>query len=348
MNFEEQKSYNALAIELFSDYKKIESLKNEYATWNAAWSTLQNKSKIDPEYEWEHLRKSGVKLILQTDTEFPAILREIPWSPFGIYLKGTLPNLTNALAIVGTRKASTLGKKLAARFARDIARLNITVISGLALGIDGAAHEAVVNEEKQTVAVLANGLDRVYPRYHESLAKKILALGGALVSEYPLGSPSLPQRFLERNRIVSGLTRGAIIIEAPQKSGSLATARFALEQNRDVFVIPGSVDHKNYAGSHALIKSGASLITSIEDIIQALQLETQITQYKELQYTKILKELDETQKKIITVLQGNGTGMRLETLLTEIHSSPQEIQRALAFLNIKQIITDENGLYSLV
>ena len=174
-----------------------------------------------------------------------------------------------AIAIVGTRRATPDGKSTARRFAAELARAGIVIVSGLAFGVDAAAHEGCLDAEGKTVAVLACGLANIYPRNNEPLAKKILAQGGAIISEYPPDMPAYPSRFLERNRIVSGLSKGTLVIEAPERSGSLATARFALEQNRDVFVVPGPIAHPNFKGSHALIRQGAELVTTPEDILES-------------------------------------------------------------------------------
>jgi DNA processing protein len=187
----------------------------------------------------------------------------------GVYLRGTLPP-AQGVAIVGTRKATEEGKETAAEFACRLAEAGLGVISGLALGIDAAAHRGALRAKKPTWAVLATGPDKIYPGLHAELGQKILEAGGGILSEYPPGSPPLPYRFLERNRIVSGLCRGTLVIEAPENSGALATARFALDQNRDLFVLPGPAKHPNFRGSHSLIRKGAELVTRPEDILESL------------------------------------------------------------------------------
>ena len=173
------------------------------------------------------------------------------------------------IAIVGTRRATPEGKIIAKRFARELTSYGIPIASGLAFGIDAAAHEECVATGGATIAVLAGGLDAIYPGSNAALAQKILARHGCIISEYPLGSPPLPYRFLERNRIISGISRGTLVVEAPENSGSLATARYALEANREVFVVPGSTLHPNFKGSHRLIRQGAELVTTPEEIFEA-------------------------------------------------------------------------------
>lgn len=178
-----------------------------------------------------------------------------------------------SVAIVGTRKATMQGKLFAKKIAKDLASQGIVVTSGLALGIDTAAHEGVVEASGVTIAVLSDGIGTIYPSRNAHLADKIISLGGALVSEYESPTPYYPGQFIQRNRIISGLCVATIVIEAPERSGTLATARFALEQGREVFVVPGPMDHPNYAGSHRLIRDGARLVSSIDDIYEDLGLD---------------------------------------------------------------------------
>ncbi len=266
---EEKIFYHALATRAAGDYGSISRIKHGYSTWQQAYQrTGGDRETRDPKKEYAALSDRGIALILFGDPLFPPLLREIPHPPFGIYIKGTPPDRDQlSLAIIGTRRATPDGKSTARRFAANLARAGIAVVSGGAFGIDTAAHEGCLDAGGKTVAVLACGLGSMYPRNNEPLANRILANGGALISEYPPDQPAYPSRFLERNRIVSGLAKGALVIEAPERSGSLATARFALEQNRDVFVIPGPIAHPHFKGSHALIRQGAELVTDPEDIL---------------------------------------------------------------------------------
>src|SRR3989344_6570469 len=229
----ELKSYHALNLAYVSNYEALKKILGIHGSWHKAWLALQNDfgsfpfgKRIDADLEWLKLAHNDVRLVLNADKNFPALLKEIPWSPHGLYMRGAeLNDADKLIAIVGTRKASSHGKKIATQFARSLAENGLTVVSGLALGIDAAAHEGTLEAKGKTIAVLANGLDGIYPRQNEKLAEKILESGGALISEYPIGAPSLAHRFIERNRIVSGLSLGTIIVEAPKESGALATAR---------------------------------------------------------------------------------------------------------------------------
>jgi len=263
--------YNAVATALGGNYKKIGRLFASCGNWENSFKSLGEDASL-PQKLCRQLEASGISLALQNEPEYPASLGEIPLPPFGIYFRGRIPkNDDVSLAIVGTRKTTPDGEDIAHQLAKDLALKGINIVSGLAFGVDSAAHKGALASGR-TIAVLATAVDNPTPTTNLKLAEEILARGGALVSEYPPGSPALAHRFLERNRIISGLSRGIIVVEAPERSGSLVTARFAMEQNREVFVIPGPSGHRNYRGSHALIREGARLATSSEEILADLGL----------------------------------------------------------------------------
>jgi DNA processing protein len=214
-----------------------------------------------------------VKKVTIDDDSYPSALREIAAPPKELYYLGVEPDkwlLRPRVAIVGSRNVTPYGRAVTEQFATQIAERGITVISGLALGVDAIAHEAAVKAGGMHLAVLANGLDKIYPAGNTSLARKLLERGGALISEYPEGTPSFKQHFVARNRIVAGLADTLLITEASEKSGTLHTARFALEQGRDVLVVPGNITSPNSVGCNNLIRSGAMPVTSIDDILFAL------------------------------------------------------------------------------
>lgn len=332
--------YNALAIALQSDYSKIVKLKSQCATWEEAWRRCAT-TKINPEEEWQKLEETGIRLFMRDDDEFPPLLREIAHPPFGIYVLGNLsPSDVPTLAIVGTRRATPEGKKLAENFAKELGARGIVIASGLALGIDAAAHTGCLEARWQTIAVLGNGLDYFYPRTNERLAKKILEQGGAIISEYPLGAPPLPYRFLERNRIVSGLSRGTLVIEAPKESGSLVTARFALEQNRDVFIVPGPVSHPNFVGSHRLIRSGAELVTKPEEILESFGMETQ-------EKTAVPTFETEEERIIFETLRGASRPLMIDQIIEATNLSIANANRTLTFLVLKSIVKEAGEGYTI-
>ena len=216
-----------------------------------------------------------IKIIKKSSKEYPKILREIVNAPKQLYVRGELPkNHEMNFAIVGTRAASEYGKTLAFKIAKELAELGFNIVSGLALGIDTQAHLGALAGGGKTIAVLGSGtLDAsIFPKENLALVKKIVDSGGAVISEYEPQAKSEIWYFPERNRIVSGLSRGALVVEAPEKSGALITARLALEQNREVFAIPGSVFSKNSIGANNLIKSGAKMVTSVDDILEEFNL----------------------------------------------------------------------------
>ena len=270
---EEKIYYNALAKALNSNYEKLAAIYDTENGFEKAWHNLPAELKtFDPENEFKKLEKEKVGIIFRDNPGFPTLLKEIPLPPIAIYVKGKIDPEAVSLSIVGTRKATPDGEEIAYELAGRVANKNIQITSGLAMGIDSASHKGALKAKGKTVAVLARGLDEIYPKINEGLAKEILENNGAIISEYPIGSEPMPHRFLERNRIISGISIATILIEAPEKSGAIATARFSLEQNRELFVIPGPANHRNYSGSHKLIREGARLATSAEEIFADLGL----------------------------------------------------------------------------
>ena len=213
------------------------------------------------------------------DTAYPAALLDIEDPPLMLYMLGTLAShadtatttIANSLAIVGSRNPTPQGESNARQFARAFGGAGICVVSGLALGIDGAAHDGAMLGGGETIAVVGTGLDRVYPKRHLDLAHRI-ARQGMLISEFPLGTPPLTANFPKRNRIISGLSRGTLVVEAALQSGSLITARLAAEQGKEVFAIPGSIHSPQSRGCHALIKQGAKLVEVAQDVLEELRL----------------------------------------------------------------------------
>lgn len=215
------------------------------------------------------------QLISYSDMAYPDLLKQIFDPPLVLYVKGNEKLLAQEqLAIVGSRSASVYGKELTKSFAQQLSQQNIVVTSGLAIGIDGAAHQGVLLNQGQTIAVVATGLDIVYPARHRTLVKDIIANNGVIVSEFPPGTPPKAGHFPKRNRIISGLSKGVLVVEAELKSGSLITARTALEQNREIFAVPGSIVSLQSKGCHWLIKQGAKLVEEIGDITGELEFAT--------------------------------------------------------------------------
>ncbi|MBI4193329.1 MAG: DNA-protecting protein DprA, partial [Candidatus Colwellbacteria bacterium] len=330
--------YNAIAIALFADYAKIARVRGSASSWKDVWDARPELHRVNPEAAWKELQARGIALILHEDDEYPSALKEIAQPPFALYIKGALPKKgVKMLAIVGTRRATAGGKDAARTFAETLGRSGWCIVSGLALGVDGAAHAGALEVKGATLAVMACGLDTVYPSEHASLAERILNEGGALISEYPIGGETLPYRFLERNRIVSGLARGALIIEAPERSGSLATAKFALDQNREVFVTPGPLTHPNFAGSHALIKAGAALVTTPDDIRLAFGEDVAPKSGEKT------PELSGDERLVYETLKATTNGATIDKLAETANLPSYVVSRVVTFLQLKGIIRESAG-----
>lgn len=333
----EIKCYNALNVLYKGNYDRLKKVWEISQSWEKAWQKEKNAA-LDIEAEWDKLEKLKIQLILRGQSEFPPLLREIPFAPFGIYVLGKIDYSLPMIAVVGTRSASVIGREMAEKFSKNLAAAGITVVSGLALGIDAAAHQGALASAGKTIAVLGTALNYFYPKQNAQLAEKILETGGALISEYPLNQEYYPQNFLIRNRLISGLSLGALIIEAPEKSGALATARFALEQNRDIFVIPGNIYSQNYRGSNELIKSGAMPVTAPEDILN----------YLGIQKTEIIEKGLKTPVGSEEVLKAiKKESLTAEELLRATNLNLSELNKDLAVLVVKGIIKESNGKYYL-
>jgi DNA processing protein len=221
--------------------------------------------------ELERLRGiAGAEVLALDDGAYPALLREIPDPPVTLYVRGEWRECLEApcVGVVGSRRCSTYGQNVAQSLSRELAARGVTVVSGLARGIDAAAHRGALEAGGRTAAVLGTGLDEVYPRDHRRLAEEILEKGGALVTQFPLGTPPVAENFPYRNRIISGLSLGVVIVEASENSGSLITARLALEQDREVYAVPGNITSRNSFGTNFLIKgAGAKLVQQWQDVV---------------------------------------------------------------------------------
>lgn len=234
--------------------------------WTALWDTTR---------QWLEQAPGRHHVVALGDPDYPQALLETDDPPLLFYLLGQRAALSHPhkVAMVGSRNPTPQGADNARRFAQALAQADVCIVSGLALGVDGAAHEGALEGGGTTLAVVGTGLDRVYPKRHLALAHRI-AEHGALLSEYPLGTPPLSPNFPKRNRIIAGLSQGTLVVEAALQSGSLITARLAAEQGREVFAIPGSIHAPQSKGCHALIRQGAKLVESAQDVLEDLRLST--------------------------------------------------------------------------
>jgi DNA processing protein len=235
-------------------------------------SIIKREFHDKAEEELEKVKESGGDILILDDGSYPYLLREIADPPITLYVKGNWAECFDApcIAIVGSRRASTYGANAAEMLARDLASNGVCVISGLARGIDTAAHRGALRGKGKTIAVLGTGINQIYPKENARLVEEILDSGGAVVSQFPLETPPLRDNFPYRNRIISGLSLGVLIVEASERSGSLITARLAMEQNREVLAVPGNITSKNSFGTNYLIKSGAKLVQQWQDVVAEL------------------------------------------------------------------------------
>lgn len=238
---------------------------------------ITNRVSLDPEQKFKELERHAIWMIAEDDPSFPPQLREIPHAPLFLYGKGERFNANRIhIGIVGTRRPTAYGKEVTASIGASLARHGLTIVSGLAVGIDTIAHEAALTEQSPTIAVIGSGLDErsLFPRQNTLLARRIATTGGTIISEYAPGTPPMKEHFPMRNRIIAGLSRGICVVEARERSGALITAQCALEQNRDVFAVPGSIFSPTSAGANLLIQQGAKLILRAQDICEEWGIES--------------------------------------------------------------------------
>lgn len=298
-----------------------------------AWNQGTYKPSI------EKCRQEQIDLITCEDDFYPTELHSLDDKPATLFLRGQLPKIPY-IAIVGSRKATNYGKEVIRKILEPFEGYGIGIISGLALGIDGLAHSIALDLRIPTVAVLGTGIDdkTIYPREHFALAKRILDEGGALLSEYPPGSPSRKEHFPQRNRIISGMSIATVVVEAGIDSGSLITARMALEQHREVLAVPGPIWSHTSKGCHQLIKAGAQLCESSQDIIQAINLERP----KIMEQTRKEMPLTSTEQSIYSAIQ---QPVDIDTLQQLTHFSAPSLVSSLSLLELKGYIKQEKGLY---
>lgn len=273
-----------------------ETVAHEFISW---------REQINIEKITEELTSAKINTASIFDSNYPALLKEINDPPPVIFFRGTLPNPDQpSISVVGTRRCSIYGKQVTRDITGELAKNSINIISGLALGIDGIAHEAALENGGSTFAVLGSGVDRkhVYPSAHQPLAERIIDNGGAIISEYPPGFEPTQYSFPARNRIIAGLTLGTLVAEAPLESGALITADRCLDYNRDIFAVPHPVTSVQGAGGNALLKKGAILVTGADDILKALEIQNSFRSTVVKKNTKILPS-DPTELAICNILE---------------------------------------------
>lgn len=269
-----------------------------------------------------------IKTVPLEDKNYPALLKEIQNPPKLLYYLGEIKSKENCFAIVGTRRFTSYGKQVALEIAGDLAEAGLTVVSGLAPGIDTFAHQAIIERGKRTIAVLGTGLDEksIYPKSNLKLAREILEMGGSLISEYPPGTRGAKFTFPQRNRIISGISLGILVVEAKEKSGSLITANFAFSQKRKVFAVPGQIYSATSRGCNLLIKRGAKLVENSNDILEELHLPLKTVK------GEIKGETSEENLILRTLKEG---GLYIDKIIEKTKLSTAIVASTLAILEIK-------------
>ncbi len=312
----------------------------------AGWQNFVNL-----EQELEFAVKGGVKIITLADSDYPEILKEIYDPPLCLYVRGILPEFDNkAIAVVGSRRVSNYGRKMARYLSESLGYAHWTVVSGLAYGVDAIAHQACLDAHGITIAVLGSGLARIHPQDHIPLARDIIRQGGAVISEFPMDFPASRQSFPRRNRIVSGLCRSTLVIEAGLKSGALITANCALEQGRSVFAVPGQADNPQAKGCNKLIRDGAVLTEDIEDIINEFEFQPDLFDNSEASITAKasidLDKLNDNERKVVEALQTDSLSLDELAKITTIDAGT--LMSLMMKLEIEQIVSQLPGkIYSL-
>lgn len=358
------KFFNAFNIAVPGAWVSFDRLEKYFGGFEKAWGAsetelknaqiggetlariLEMRGKINPDKKWQKLENEGILMIDKNSDRYPAVLKEIPQPPFALYIRGSLPAEDEfCLAIVGPRKHSTYGRQACEKIVSELANFKTIIISGLALGIDAIAHQTALDNNTKTIAVLGTGIDdkTIYPGQNFNLAKNILKNGGAVISEFAPETPGLPHHFPMRNRIVAGLSKGVVVIEASEKSGSLITASQALEQNREVFAIPGQIFSENSKGTNNLIKQGAKIITSAQDILEEFNLQLELP---ETDNNKII-DMSEEEKNIFDLLSSDP--QELDALIKTANISIAKFNSILTMMEIKGIIKNQGGkIYKIV
>lgn len=329
--------------------QRANDLKRAFGSLEAAWlaperaltplklpqfvitNLLKYRAKLDLEAEIRKLERLGAELLTLDDAAYPYLLKAITNPPMVLYVRGALTAQdSRALAIVGTRKATKLGRDIARDFACELASNGVTIVSGLAQGIDYEAHQGALDVNGRTIAVLGSGIDVIYPRQHTQLAHKIME-NGAILTEFPPETPPEASNFPRRNRIVSGLSQGVLVVEAPLRSGALITATAAGEQGRDVFAIPASLNNTMGHGCNRLIQDGAKLVMETADIMSDLQPATEARQTRMI--AEQISADSPLEAKVLSYLQGDPA--HVDDIARESGLAVSEVLGVLTLLELK-------------
>ena len=324
-----------------NELRQVEGIGPEMAESIGDW-----ENQIDLPEEKRRIEERGIDLLTIEDETYPAALREIHDPPFLLYVKGELIDRDrHAIAIVGSRRATHYGRESARRLSFQLAHAGLTIVSGLARGIDTAAHEAALAAGGRTIAVLGSGVGNIYPPENQALADRI-AESGAVVSEFPVLYVPDRQSFPLRNRIISGMSQGILVAEAPSRSGALITANQAMEQGRNVYAVPGPIDRPTSAGCHRLIQDGAKLVTDGRDVME--DLETLFPQSSAApglpeKSSPALESLDDSERAVLNAIEDRETD--IETIINRSELPSAAVSTALLRLEMKRLVKQLPGKY---
>lgn len=336
----EVKFLHALLLANGGEPQKLFKVLDRYPDAETAWRAQGDKS-VNPDDEFEMLARAGIRAIGMRDPEYPQALKEIYQPPQLLYVRGAFPESDLNIAIVGTRKPTEYGKAVARRFGETLAEAGIPIVSGLAYGIDREAHAVVVAKGGKAIAVIGSGLDEAsfYPNANWRLAEEIVKKGGAVISEYPPGKAAFQSHFPERNRIIVGTSKGVLLVEARDRSGTQITARLALEENRDVFAVPGSIFSDTSVGPNRLLREGAIPTLSPDDILDHYG-------RKKIEAPHDDAELSELEQKVLATLR---EPILFEELRAAVDTEINTLQAALSMLELKGKIHElEPGRYEVL
>lgn len=314
------------------------ALKQSGMDRRAIESLVKLRTRVDLDAEMEKLSRHNVTALTWEDDAYPSLLKQIYAPPPVLYVRGSLsPDDEWAVGVVGTRRATTYGKQVARMLGGDLARSGVTVVSGLARGIDGIAHQAALDAGGRTIAVTACGLDQVYPPEHRKLSQAI-AEHGAVISDYPLGTRPEARNFPPRNRIISGLSLGVVVIEAGRKSGALITAEFATEQGRDVFAVPGNILSRNSIGCNHLIRDGARMVLGVQDILEELNL----TMVEHQAEARTFLPADPTEAQLLNLVSDEP--IHVDEICRQSQLPVHQVSSTLAMMELKGMVRQVGGM----
>jgi len=309
---------------------------------------LKIQKRVDPDKEWAKLATNEINAITILDQEYPELLRHIPDPPFLLYVRGNHKAWANqCFGVVGTRALSEYGKRVVPHLVLDVARAGFNIVSGLAAGIDTLAHKTALDAGVPTIAVLGTGIDdaTIFPPQNLALAHKIIEKDGAVISEYAIGTHGTKFSFPQRNRIISGLSRGVLVVEADQISGALITARCAAEQGRDVFAIPGSIFAKTSQGTNNILKKGAKLVTCAEDILEEYALELYAKGGPASGGKIKIKGDNLAEEKILAMLSSEPIG--IDDIIRQTGLAVHETNATLTVMELKKKVKNLSGRFVL-